>query len=568
MTVLKTALAQVNVTMGALRPNADKIAQHAHDAASRGADIIVFPELALCGYPPEDLALRKQFIEDIARELKRLTVELPPDTTVIVGAPLAEAGRLYNAALIFQGGALRASYRKIALPNYGVFDEKRIFTEGREPLIIGLGKHRIGIHICEDSWDATATPCAVLAGRVDCVINLSASPYERGKLAHREQMLRDTARAIGAPLLYCNLVGGQDELVFDGASMAVDANGVFARARQFEDDLLHVAIPKTSKGWKSDANGLPRVGTFVELVPRATTNDDETSFQPRIEAARDEMAEVYTALATGLRDYTNKNGFNGVLLGLSGGLDSALVAALAVDALGAERVHGVTMPSRFSSDGTRGDAFAVAENLGIEMVEAPIQKMYETVLNELAPLWPGRKPDATEENIQARIRGLVLMALSNKFGWLVLTTGNKSEVATGYCTLYGDMVGGFAALKDVTKTLAYKLARWRNSVGPREVIPETTITRAPSAELRENQTDQDTLPPYEVLDEIIERYVERDLSRAHIVAEGFDEATVARVIRMIDASEYKRQQAAPGVKITTKAFGPDRRLPITNWYRG
>lgn len=568
MTPLKIALAQINVTVGALRPNADKIARLAREAADAGTDIVVFPELALSGYPVQDLPLRHGFLNDVGGELDRLAARLPPELVVIVGAPISTPTGAHNAAVVFHRGGPCATYHKMQLPNDGVFDEKRIFTPGAKPLILEVNGCRIGLHICEDSWNAAATPCTALAGQVDCVITISASPYERGKRAHREQVLRDAARAVDAPLLCCNLVGGQDELVFDGASIAVDASGTLARAKQFEDDILYFAVPKSSKGWKSAATGLPRVGTFVRIEPQALRAADTQVFQPRIESPLDDLAEVYRALVTGLRDYTDKNGFGHAVLGLSGGLDSALVAALAVDALGAERVHGVTMPSRFSSEATHRDAFAVAENLGIQTLEAPIQKMYETFLSELSPLWSGKKPDATEENIQARIRGIILMALSNKFGWLVLTTGNKSEVATGYCTLYGDMVGGFAALKDVTKTLVYKLARWRNHSAGREIIPESTITRAPSAELRENQTDQDTLPPYEELDEIIERYVERNLSRAQIIAEGFDEATVARVIRMIDANEYKRQQAAPGVKITTKAFGTDRRLPITNLYRG
>ena len=551
---------QINVTVGALSANAAKVLRLSHEAAQEGADLIVFPELVLSGYPPEDLVLKRHFLADTAAELERLAAELPTEPYIVVGAPMATEGRTYNAAVVFHNGAILSTYRKMLLPNYGVFDEKRVFEAGTEPGIIQLDHGiRVGLHICEDSWDPHAQPCTALAGKVDCVVNISGSPFHRGKLALREQSLRAAARTVGAPLLYCNLVGGQDELVFDGASLFLDADGVRARAKQFHEDQLVVAVPKTSNVCKNGAPGLP-------------TSVKTPALTHRMEAPLDDCAEVYAALSLGLRDYADKNGFCGVVLGLSGGIDSALVAALAVDALGADRVHAVTMPSRFSSAGTRGDAHQLAENLGIRLYEAPIQTLFESVVQELAPLWPGRAADTTEENIQARIRGIIVMALSNKFGWLVLTTGNKSELATGYCTLYGDMAGGFAVIKDVPKTLVFELARWRNTQphpagGAAGLIPESIITRPPSAELKDNQTDQDTLPPYAVLDGIIERYVERDLAIEQIVADGFDEATVRRVVRMIDANEYKRRQGAPGVKITPKSFGRDRRLPITNLYR-
>ena len=567
------------MTVGALNANAGKVLRLAHEAAAAGAGLIAFPELALSGYPPEDLVLKRHFLDDTAREIERLAAELPPEPLVIVGAPAAFGNRACNAAYAFQDGAVRAIYRKMLLPNYGVFDEQRVFAAGTEPVILTLANGlRLGLHICEDSWDPAAAPCTALAGRVDLVLNISGSPYHRGKLALREQTLRAASRAIGAPLLYCNLVGGQDELVFDGASLFLDANGVRARAKQFEEDLLVVEL------------GVGRQETGEASASRSSHLRSPSS---QLHPLLPDLAEVYAALVLGLRDYTNKNGFAGVVLGLSGGIDSALVAALAVDALGADRVHGITMPSRYSSDGTRGDAHQLAANLGISIVETPIQGLFDAFVQDLAPLWPGRAPDTTEENIQARIRGVIVMALSNKFGWLVLTTGNKSELATGYCTLYGDMAGGFAVLKDVPKTLVFELAKWRNqqaiyhgdtkctegqaeSASPRPpclrgeirgLIPESTITRPPSAELRENQTDQDSLPPYDVLDGIIERYVERDWSLEAIIADGYDAATVKRVIRLIDVNEYKRRQGAPGVKITPKAFGRDRRLPITNLYR-
>ncbi len=545
----RATLAQINPTVGALSANAGKVLRRAHEAAEAGSALIVFPELVLSGYPPEDLVLKRHFLEDTAREVERLAAELPPDPMVIVGAPRMHGGRARNSAFVFQGGAVTAVHDKILLPNYGVFDEQRVFAPGTDPavLMLDLGggrTARIGLHICEDSWDPTAKPCAALAGRVDLVVNISGSPYHRGKLALREQALRAASRAVGAPLLYCNLVGGQDELVFDGASLHLDADGVRARARQFEEELLSVDVGD--------------VASSARAAPLAPVLGD--------------MAEVYAALVSGLRDYANKNGFGGVVLGLSGGIDSALVATLAVDALGAERVNAITMPTRYSSEGTRADARQLAGNLGIRLFETPIQGLFESVLSELAPLWSGRAPDTTEENIQARIRGIIVMALSNKFGWLVLTTGNKSELATGYCTLYGDMAGGFAVLKDVPKTMVFELARWRNAQAraagkPEDLIPASIIARPPSAELRENQTDQDSLPPYEILDGIIERYVERDWSVEAIVADGYDKDVVKRVIRLIDLNEYKRRQGAPGVKITPKAFGRDRRLPITNLYR-
>ena len=490
--------------------------------------MVAFPELALSGYPPEDLVLKPHFLQDVETELSQLARVLPPETTVIVGAPRNMGGLTYNTAVVFRGGREIATYRKMLLPNYGVFDEKRVFAAGDQPVIIEVAGCRVGLHICEDSWFVDESPCQLMAqAGVDAVVNISASPYHRGKQLLRERILTRAAKHIGAPLYYCNLVGGQDELVFDGGSLIATGQGLRARAKQFEEDVLDSAHPVLCPALESEA-------------------------------------EVYAALVLGLRDYTNKNGFKGVILGISGGIDSALVAALAVDALGADKVTGITMPSRFSSGETLSDAHLVAKNLGIRLYEAPIKTLHEQYLAELSPLWPGRVPDTTEENLQARIRGNIVMALSNKFGWLVLTTGNKSELATGYCTLYGDMAGGFAVIKDVPKTLVFSLARWRNTRG--EVIPVSTIERPPTAELRANQKDQDSLPPYDVLDGILERYVERDESADAIIAAGFDEATTRRVIRLVDLNEYKRRQGAPGVKITPKSFGRDRRLPITNRY--
>jgi NAD+ synthase (glutamine-hydrolysing) len=567
MPSLRVALVQVNTIVGALGPNATKIVRLSAEAAARGADIVCFPELALSGYPPEDLVLKKHFVGDVAGQSERLARELPPDPLVIVGAPVGEGGKVYNAALLFSKGRRQGVYKKMLLPNYGVFDEKRVFAAGAKPLIVEAGGARIGLHICEDSWFVREPACSLLSGAgLDALINVSASPYHRGKLAQRQDVLQRASAHVGAPLLYCNLVGGQDELVFDGASLVVAPDGALrARARQFEEDMLIYDLPDPGEarrgatpGGSADVVAIPSIGR--------TGRPGVQPLEIRVEPALEDLAEVYAALKVGLRDYVNKNGFSHVIVAISGGIDSALVAVLAVDALGADRVAGITLPSRFSSDGTLGDARRTASNLGIKMYEVPIEPLVEAYLRQLAPLWPGREPDTTEENIQARIRGNIVMALSNKFAWLVLATGNKSELATGYCTLYGDMAGGFSVIKDVPKTLVFELARWRNLAAGRDLIPASVIERPPSAELRANQRDQDTLPPYDMLDAIIERYVERDLGVDAIAAEGYDAATVKRVARMIDGSEYKRRQGAPGIKITPKAFGRDRRLPITNLY--
>jgi NAD+ synthase (glutamine-hydrolysing) len=572
---LLCALAQVNVTVGALRPNAEKVHRVAAEAFERGARLIVFPEMCISGYPPEDLVLKRHFLDDCEAEMEALARLLPPGALTLVGAPHAAGGLTYNAAHAFHGGRRVAVYHKILLPNYGVFDEKRLFAHGAKALAIDAGPLRIGVHICEDSWILREGPCrAMRAARPDVLVNLSASPYHRRKSELRRETMGETARFLGAHVLYGNLVGGQDELVFDGASMALDPRGrQVAGARHFHEDLLFVALPVPARRRAAGRAAKPAAGApplevaalpALETAPSARVRGVG---RPRREPAPEPAAEVYEALKLGLRDYVDKNGFRRAVVGLSGGIDSALVATIAADALGPDRVAGVTMPSMYSSRGTRADAEVLAGNLGIEFRVLPIQPLVQAFLGELAPLWKGRPPDATEENLQARVRGLLLMALSNKFGWIVLSTGNKSELATGYCTLYGDMVGGFALIKDVPKTLVFELARWRNAQGARPVIPASTIERPPSAELRPDQRDTDSLPPYEVLDPILERYVERDLAADRIVADGFDAATVRRVIRLVDANEYKRRQGAPGVKITPKAFGRDRRLPITCLYR-
>ncbi len=538
MKSLAITLAQINPTVGALEHNADLVLDAASRAAKAGADVVVFPELVLSGYPPEDLVLKRHFIEDVEVQLARIAAAAPAGVTLLVGAPVMADGRVFNAAVVIQDAATLRRYHKMTLPNYGVFDEKRVFAEGHQPMVIDVKGQRLALHICEDSWSAEfASTKAIKDLGADLLVNLSASPYHLGKLEVREDILGRTAAFLGIPLLYCNLVGGQDELVFDGGSFVLDAGGrTVAKARLFEEDLLHIHCPI--------------IGTST--APTVQPLDSE---------------EIYQALCLGLRDYVNKNGFGRAVIAISGGIDSALVAAIAVDALGADRVIGVTMPSRYSSSGTLGDAHELGRRLGLEFYDVPIKQIHDLYLDELSPLWPGKSIDTTEENLQARIRGNIVMALSNKFGWLVLTTGNKSEMATGYCTLYGDMAGGLAVIKDVPKTLVFELSRWRNAHTPdKPPIPDSIIERPPSAELRDNQKDEDSLPPYAVLDPIIERYVERDFSAAAIIADGFDPAVVAHVIKLIDGNEYKRRQGPPGIKITPKAFGRDRRLPITNHY--
>lgn len=562
---LRIGLAQINATVGALRDNAERILRFARRAEAEGVALLVFPEMALSGYPPEDLVLKRHFLDDCLEEAGRLAGQLPPKLLVLFGAPRREAGVARNSACFCTGGRMVGWYDKMELPNYGVFDEKRLFEPGTRPGIFGLGAGpaacEVAVQICEDAWHLGAPALRALDGLAPGLcLNLSASPYHAGKLAEREQVLRAAAGAIGAPLAYCNLVGGQDELVFDGGSMFVGPDGkILARARRFEEDLLVFDLePRRAKS---------RPGGARTLGDWPAPAEPPGSVAPRTESPLDPPEEIYEALVLGLRDYMDKNGFRKAVVGLSGGVDSALVAAIAADALGADRVAGVTMPSRFSSSETRGDAEATARILGLEFHTLPIQKLFETALAELAPVWGKQPAGLSEENLQARLRGLLLMALSNQFGWLVLSTGNKSELATGYCTLYGDMVGGFALLKDVLKTRVYELCRWRNARDGRPVIPQSVLDRPPTAELRENQKDSDSLPPYPVLDAILERVVERDASFEDVVAEGFDAETVRRTLRMVDAAEYKRRQGAPGVKITPRAFGRDRRVPITNRYR-
>ena len=601
-------MAQVNPTVGDLAGNAKLVIGRAKEAAAAGAELVAFPELVLSGYPPEDLLLKDHFLIGCRRELEAVATACP-DIVAVVGVPLLDGSSVYNAAAILADGAIKGVYRKIWLPNYAVFDEKRYFAAGSEVLVLQLPDARIGINICEDIWEECGpTEAAGLAGGAEIVVNLSMSPYHVGKGVERQAMLAARAADAAAFVCYGNGGGGQDELVFDGQSLVLSPVGeILARGRQFEEQLLVLdldpAVARGLKGKECRNNSVPLrvvdlrgVSGSTDRVPARkgenSVGPEKSSesganipvgrvgrlFSPPLPSLvttdlvtipLSEEAEVYEALRLGVHDYVTKNRFGHVVIGLSGGIDSALTACIAVDALGAGCVTGVSMPSRFSSAGTRSDARELAELLGVEFHEIPIEHLFEVYLESLAPYLAGRPLDVTEQNIQARIRCNILMALSNKFGWLVLTTGNKSEIAVGYTTLYGDMAGGFAVIKDVPKTLVYRLSTYRNSLedGPGPV-PASTLERAPSAELTADQTDQDTLPPYEILDRIIDAYVVRDESVDEIAALGVPLAEVERVVAMIDGNEYKRRQAAPGVRITPKAFGKDRRLPITNRFRG
>jgi NAD+ synthase (glutamine-hydrolysing) len=581
---MRIALAQINPTVGDIRGNAALVVERARQARQAGAAVVVFPELAMSGYPPEDLLLKDHFLASCREALQEVAAACA-GLVAVVGAPLREGEATYNAAAILADGEIAGWYRKMWLPNYGVFDEERCFVPGDRLALLETEGVRIGVTICEDIWKEPG-PGEVAAheGGATVIANLSMSPYHRGKGAQRAALLSERAKSARAYVCYTNGVGGQDELVFDGQSMIFDPGGeLVARAGQFQEELVVVDLDPAqaemardvdltsgeSAPWALEVFEVKGAEARTAQAVGSVGAAGGLSFAPRICEPLGAEAEVYAALCLGVEDYAGKNGFQQVVLGVSGGVDSALTACIAADALGWDKVNTVSMPSRFSSKGTKSDAREVAERLGVHYYEIPIEGMFEAYLESLSPYLTKGAPGITEQNLQARIRGNLLMALSNKFGWLVLTTGNKSEAAVGYATLYGDMAGGFAALKDVPKTLVYKLAEYRNSLGPGGgPIPASTITRAPSAELAPDQTDQDTLPPYEILDQIIEAYVVRDESVDEIAALGLDRALVQKVVGMIDGNEYKRRQGAPGVRITPKAFGKDRRLPITNRYRG
>jgi len=580
MATVRIALAQINPTVGDFAGNSDKIIANIERARAAGAEIVALPELALPGYPPEDLLLKPQFIEANLKALERI-LPAAKGIIAIVGC-VAKSSDIYNAAAVICDGELKGFYYKNFLPNYGVFDEYRYFDAGQAAPIYAYGDVLIGVNICEDIWyPGGPTQLQALAG-AQIIINISASPYHAGKGSARERMLATRAEDNAVALAYVNLVGGQDELVFDGQSLVIDERGeTVAQGRLFEEDLL-IADINAERVFKERLHDPRRRQERIDIASEGISVERivlrEQSFagkKPALAAVAGNQAEavglveeVYRALVVGTRDYVKKNGFKKVVIGLSGGIDSALTACIAVAALGAEHVTCVFMPTRFSSAESGRDAAKLAENLGVDYHIIPIEETFEQYLKMLKPVFGNTPAGVAEENIQARIRGNLLMAFSNKYGALVLSTGNKSEVSTGYCTLYGDMAGGFSVLKDVPKTLVYRLAEYLNRQGREAVIPEYIITRPPSAELRADQKDTDSLPPYEVLDAILEFYVEEDLSAEAISSEGFDEKTVRWVIRQVDINEYKRRQAAPGIKITPRAFGRDRRMPITNRFHG
>ena len=566
MRTLRLALAQINPTVGDLDGNTSKILDYVERARAVDADLVAFPELAVTGYPPEDLLFKPQFVRDNIARAKRIA-EAARGICVVFGF-VDESDGLYNAAAVASGGELAGVYRKMRLPNYGVFDEKRYFRPGRACPVYVIAGARVGVNVCEDIWFPDGPTEAQRAAGAEVIVNINGSPYDAGKRHVRERML--CARAAGNEVFigYVNMVGGQDELVFDGASVVFGPAGeALARAGQFEEELLTVdleveaALPERRRAASaSNAAGEPEVVAVSDY-----SESPRRPLEPSKPALYDGEAEVYAALVAATRDYVRKSGHDKALVALSGGIDSSLVAAVAVDALGAGNVVGVSMPSRYSSEGSLLDAAALADNLGIAVRTIPIEDVFGAALDSLDDHFDGGVPGLAQENLQSRIRGLLVMALSNRPGWLVLTTGNKSEMAVGYATIYGDMAGGYAVIKDVPKTLVYRLARYRNGLG-REVIPEAVLTKPPSAELRPGQTDQDSLPSYDVLDAILKAYVEEDRAFGEIVEMGFDVDVVKRTIDLVDRSEYKRRQAPPGVKITPRNFGRDRRMPIVNRY--
>jgi NAD+ synthase (glutamine-hydrolysing) len=573
---LRIALAQINTIVGDFSYNTEKVLESAVKAKKEQADVVAFPELTICGYPPEDLLLKPSFVNDNLKYLTKVINQID-DIVAIVGF-VDRQDDIYNAVAVIYKKRLIFTYHKIHLPNYGVFDEYRYFQAGAEFPVLKLNNSTVGVNICEDIWlPGDPIETQVVEGDAEIIINASASPYHFGKTQLRERMLATRASDNTAAIAFVNLVGGQDELVFDGRSLVFNQKGeLIAAAKQFEEDLLLVDIDVEAifrerlhdprlRELRREAK---RRGKKVSIYTVELVESPKVELKAKKVALLTRAAEVYQALVLGTRDYVSKNKFEKVVIGLSGGIDSSLTAAVAVDALGSENVVGVYLPSSYSSKESAEDAKLLGKNLGIKLLEIPIDKVFKALLEVLKPVFADRKQDVTEENIQARIRGLILMALSNKFGWLVLSTGNKSEMSTGYCTLYGDMAGGFSVLKDVPKTLVYELARYRNKVARKDIIPARVLTKEPSAELRPDQKDSDTLPAYHLLDQVVQKYVENDLSFEEIVASGFDAQIVKKIFRFIDKSEYKRRQGPPGIKITPRAFGKDRRLPITSHYNG
>jgi NAD+ synthase (glutamine-hydrolysing) len=570
---MRLALAQINTVVGDLDGNRSLILSRLEAAREQCADLVLFPELAVTGYPPEDLLLRPGFVRAAERSLGQIAAETT-GIVALVGTPHFD-GDLYNACAVCAEGEVQAIYHKRFLPNYGVFDEERYFASGRDLVILRFGEALLGLTVCEDMWQPGPPATDLALAGAQLLVNISASPFHVGKDREREEMFALRARDTSSFVVFVNAVGGQDELIFDGHSVVLDDEGeVLARAPGFEEALLVVDLDPTAAIGRrlrdvrrralAEQSERPEPTVVVLTVPGTVKTPANGPIAPLV----DDLEQMRLALELGLRDYVEKNGFREIVIGLSGGIDSALTAALAVEALGRERVHGVSMPSRFSSEETRADARRLGEGLGIDFREVPIEPVVTAFEQTLAPSFGELDRDLTEENLQARARGVLLMALSNKFGWLVVATGNKSELSVGYSTLYGDMAGGFALLKDVFKTDVFRLARHLNERGGRELIPQTIVDRAPSAELRDAQLDEDSLPPYPVLDRVLEAYVELDRSREELASDGFDPDVVDRALAMIDRAEYKRRQAPPGVKLRPKAFGRDRRTPITNHWRG
>jgi NAD+ synthase (glutamine-hydrolysing) len=569
MARVRVAACQIDPVVGDLEGNVRRVLEMLAEAERHGADLAVFPELCLTGYPPEDLLLKPGFVADGMAALEEVA-RATGSCAAVVG--FVDAGQdLHNAAAVCAGGRVVGVYHKRLLPNYAVFDEQRYFAPGEgDPNLYVIGGVRVGVSICEDVWSPTGPVADQAAGGAELVVNLNASPYSVGRLGERIRMLSTRAADASCPLVYVNQVGGQDELVFDGASLVLDEQGrVVASAHQFREELLvaDLDVRPVFRKRLLDPRGrhrrAPLPATVVSEAPRPNRDRRVPAVAPALGGAE----EVYEALVLGTRDYVRKNGFTDAVIGLSGGVDSSLVATIAVDALGPDHVHGVAMPSRYSSEASLADAAALAEGLGIELSVVPIEPAHAAMAGMLAPVLGGEPAGLTDENLQSRIRGVVLMALSNARGHIVLTTGNKSELATGYSTLYGDSAGGFAVIKDVPKTLVYELCRSRNARAGRELIPARVLEKPPSAELRPDQRDDQSLPPYEVLDPVLAAYVEDDRTVAELVAEGFDPELVASVARLVDRAEYKRRQSPPGVRVTAKAFGKDRRVPITNRYR-
>ena len=570
---MRLALAQINSVVGDLDGNRERIAAWIGEARSAGADLVLLPELVVTGYPPEDLLLRPGFVRAAGRSVEQLA-ETTRGIVALVGAPHLDTD-LYNACYVLADGEIRGVYRKRFLPNYGVFDEARYFAPGGELLLLRFGEVLVGPTICEDIWQPGPPATALALAGAQLVANISASPFHVGKDREREEMLRVRALDNSCFVALCNAVGGQDELVFDGHSVVIDDQGeLLARAPGFEEALLVVdldpaaVVGRRLRDVRRHALGRERGEPVPAEIELSAPREQREPAEPQQAPLLDDLEQMRCALELGLRDYVEKNGFGDVVIGLSGGVDSALTAAVAVGALGAARVHGVSMPSRYSSEATQGDARRLGESLGIDFRELAIEPVVEAFTGMLAPAFEGRETDLTEENLQARVRGTLLMALSNKFGWLVVATGNKSELSVGYSTLYGDLAGGFALLKDVYKTDVFLLAERLNERAGRELIPQSIIDRAPSAELRADQLDEDSLPPYAKLDRVLHEYVELDRSREELSQDGFDPDVVERALAMIDRAEYKRRQAPPGVKLHPKAFGRDRRTPITNRWPG